>query len=625
MCGIAGILSFKSKVDKASIKIMTDKIIHRGPDGEGQWVNFEGKIGLGHRRLSIIDTSNDGKQPMHYLEERYTITFNGEIYNYIELKEYLKKKNYQFQSNTDTEVLLALYDLKKESCLDYLDGMFAFAIWDEKKQELFGARDRMGEKPFYYYKNENQFIFASEMKAIFPKLDSVEVDKSMVLNYMINDLVVNPQDEKQTFYKGIKKLPKSHWFKLNIKGEFIMKKYWDLSNATKINVTLDVASSEFYTKLVESVKRRLRSDVPVGSSLSGGLDSSIIVSIISRQIKKNANHHKNKTFSAKFKEKQYDESKFIDLVVNSTEAKSYSIYPNSCLISDEIEKIFYHQEEPFQSASILNQWDVMRLADQNNVTVLLDGQGADEILGGYNWYQNIYYQELFKKSKSDLDKELKQVKENKFSAPNINWKFKMRSRHFGVFKQLTKLKYYAFKIGRIKLLNKNGFLLNYLSDDLLAEMSSLAYIKPYPPSLNKTLKMDHQDYVLETLLRFSDRNAMAFSKEVRLPYTNHELVELLFSLPSNMKIRGGWTKYIMRKSFEKEIPKEITWRRDKMGYAAPQSTWLDEVKNKQMVLDYYEDLINMKVLKKGLKMTSEVAWKVLMIRLLYKTTQTKLN
>ena len=395
MCGIAGILSFKDKVTLQSLKTMTDTIVHRGPDGEGQWVNHNGQIGFGHRRLSIIDLSELGKQPMHYLYMRYTITFNGEIYNYREIKNDLIKAGYRFISETDTEVLLALYDLKKERCLENLDGMFAFAIWDESTQELFCARDRFGEKPFYYTIYNNQFIFGSEMKEIFSIGVPKTVNYNMVYNYLENDLVENPLNKQETFFENIYKLEAATYLK--VKDKKIKKiKYWEINLKNRSEVSFAEAEKEF-TRLFEiSISRRLRSDVPVGSSLSGGLDSSSVVARINKILQNNTTQ---KTFSARFHNKDFDEGKFMLQIQKKFNLDSYYVYPDSNTLLKNLDLVYHHQEEPFGSASILAQWEVMRLAKQNNVSVLLDGQGADEFLSGYHKYFPTYLFELAKQDK----------------------------------------------------------------------------------------------------------------------------------------------------------------------------------------------------------------------------------
>ena len=281
MCGIAGIISPNPvNVSKQRLQTMTDTIQHRGPEGDGFWINETGNVGLGHRRLSIIDLSTAGSQPMHYLN-RYSITYNGEIYNYVELKTTLENKGYSFISHCDTEVVLAAYACYGKQCLQYFDGMFAFALWDQDEQTLFCARDRFGEKPFYYFYNDEQFLFASEMKALWAIGIEKKMRQSMLLSYLTLGLTTNSTNQFETFYDGVNSLPAGNFLQVNITGKrgtndhkINVESYWDLDKESKISINEKQATEQFLHLLQTSVKRRLRSDVAIGTSLSGGLDSS---------------------------------------------------------------------------------------------------------------------------------------------------------------------------------------------------------------------------------------------------------------------------------------------------------------------------------------------------------------
>ena len=399
MCGIAGIISADSaEINNDSLKRMTDALAHRGPDGDGHWISTNNKVGLGHRRLSIIDLSNEADQPMHYMN-RYSIVFNGEIYNYIELRSTLLKNGYSFSTSSDTEVLIAYYDWKKKDCLKDLDGMFAFAIYDNKENKLFCARDRFGEKPFYYhYKKDKGFYFASEMKALWAFGVEKQVNESFIYNYISNGNIVDPLQPTHTFYKNIVNLQPASYLEVDINNlQVEINKYWDIDIGHRSELkSLDDIQSQFYALLEESINRRLRSDVPVGSSLSGGLDSSLIVCMIN---KLNDGKINQNTFSARFPDFKKDEGKYMDMVINKTNVSPHFVFPDPAGFIYNIEKLFYHQEEPFGSASIYAQYCVMQLAKEKNVTVLLDGQGADEILAGYHAYFPVYLNETRKQDK----------------------------------------------------------------------------------------------------------------------------------------------------------------------------------------------------------------------------------
>jgi asparagine synthase (glutamine-hydrolysing) len=562
MCGIAGVFDLdNSNINLSRIKQMTDIISYRGPDGDGHWINGQQTLALGHRRLSIIDLSNMGSQPMHYMN-RYTIVFNGEIYNYIELREELLKKGYTFHSTSDTEVLMALYHEKKQDCLQYLDGMFSFALWDNQDQTLFCARDRFGEKPFYYHHvNKKSFYFASEMKALWQIGVLKETNNRMLFNYWFFDTIVNPDNLKETFYKNIYCLEPSHYIKINNQGEVIEhKKYWDIDITVQNNeISFKDAREAFREMFFTSVSRRLRSDVPVGSSLSGGLDSSSVVAAIDEIKQKGVSQ---KTFSAKFPGSVKDESKYIDLVLNNVDAIGYSCFPDDEGFSKNIEDIIYHQEEPFGSPSIVAQYEVMKLAKQHNTVVLLDGQGADEILCGYHGLVDSFFYELKKTDKKKYNDEMRIYKDVHQSNKINSLTRRLRNNYV---KNLFSNKQIDLLLG-LKA-HKSIMFDNEIKMDFFNEYKKEQFDKQYKfDSLNQALYYSSMKGGLQELLRYADRNSMAHSREVRLPFLSHKLVEFLFTLPSIYKVHNGFTKYVLRDAMSNILPEEIAWRKDKIGY-----------------------------------------------------------
>ena len=366
MCGIAGIISVdKNDVTVARLKAMTDALSHRGPDGEGQWISNDGSTGFGHRRLSIIDLSEAGKQPMHFLN-RYSIIFNGAIYNYPELREMCIGKGYKFTSQSDTEVIMAMYDWKKEECLPHFDGMFAFALYDAEEKRIFIARDRFGEKPLYYhYQPGKSFVFASEMKALWAAGIEKEINNRMLYNYMAFNYTLNDNDLSETFFQHIRSLPPAHYIQIDTSTlKFRIKKYCDVDhNQIDTDITIEKAKEKFRELVYTSVSRRLRSDVAVGSSLSGGIDSSIIVSVIDDLNK--SKKLKQSTFSAVFPGFEKDETVFINAMLEKMNADAQFTAPDGNTLSEDIAECFYYQEEPFGSASVLAQYEVMKLAKQH--------------------------------------------------------------------------------------------------------------------------------------------------------------------------------------------------------------------------------------------------------------------
>ena len=414
MCGIAGIINPKGFVRKDDLKMMTDSLVHRGPDGEGHWLSIESTVGFGHRRLSIIDLSNRGHQPMSIQNGRYTITFNGEIYNYIELRNNLIEKGIVFESESDTEVLLWLFAEHRENCLKLLDGMFAFAIWDEYTKDLFLARDRFGEKPLFYSNINGVFYFGSEIKAIWAAGVHKEVDEESLRQYLTTGII---QEGEKTHFNDIKRFEHSHYAYLDQKLQLNMQQYWSLDNIiVNKSITLEQATIKYQKLFVKSVERRLRSDVAVGSSLSGGIDSSSVVCVIDELKDKGL---QQSVFSARFSDFSKDEGVFIDLVRSHCDnVQGFEIVANEVELNTFLGKIVNHQEEPVGSSSVSAQWLVMKLARDNNTTVLLDGQGADEFLAGYLPCYNIYLTQLFYTDKDRYELEL-EAYNKKFPERNI--------------------------------------------------------------------------------------------------------------------------------------------------------------------------------------------------------------
>ena len=585
MCGIAGIIQSTSSFYKIEhLKKMTDALAHRGPDGEGFWQNESTHTLLGHRRLSIIDLSDAGQQPMHYMN-RYTIIHNGEIYNYVELKEVLQKKGYTFQSQTDTEIIVAAYVCWGDLCVDYFDGMFSFAIWDEKEKTLFAARDRFGEKPFFYSFGNNKFLFASEMKALWAAGVEKVSNQKMLFNFITIGYTDNPDQPGETFFENIFKLPAATTLNYNsITQKLELEKYWDIDPEKENKKrTEEEALDQFNHLLTQSVKRRLRSDVAIGTSLSGGLDSSSIVALMAEM--KSA-VYQQKTFTAIFPGYEKDESVFSKQVAEKFKLEQFTTAISGDAFLKDWNKLCYHQEEPFGSASIYAQYKVYELAKQQDVKVLLDGQGADETLAGYHKYYKWYWQELFRNRKLFRSKELKAAK-----AIGVTEKFDFKNviaSYFPDFTTIALEQQYLLKAIRQEDLEKEFVRL---------QSKEAYYSTPGHFTLNGVLYFNTCTHGLEELLRYADRNSMAHGREVRLPFLNHELVEFIFSLPANFKIRSGWTKWILRETMKNRLPESITWRQDKIGFEPPQKTWMESQSMQESIREARKKLIDKKILK----------------------------
>lgn len=592
MCGIAGIISSHSQKQseeihllvKQKLHLMTASLQHRGPDGEYVWINPAGNAGLGHRRLSIIDLSKSAAQPMNY-RDRYRIVHNGEIYNYIELKKELVQKGYSFQTQSDTEVILAAYDHWDDECVEHFDGMFAFAIWDEEEQELFAARDRFGEKPFFYHFNKEQFAFSSEMKAFWATGIQRKINLRMLFNFITIGYVDNPERPEETFYENILKLPPaSRLYYTPGNSELIIEKYWDINTDVQDKKITDIeAIDRFKHLLTNSVQKRLRSDVTIGTSLSGGLDSSSIASLISQQQSLN---YKPQAFTAVFTGFEKDEAAFSKTVADQFGLQQHLINLGPEQMINDWESFLYHQEEPVGSASAYAQYKVFELAKQHNTTVLLDGQGADEILAGYHKYYKWYWQELFHKRKLMRSGEIAAARKL-----GIQEKFNFKNIVASLLPDLASVileRQYLFHALNHEDLTK---------DFVRLQSKEAYYTTPELSNLNGILYFNTCVHGLEELLRYADRNSMAHGREVRLPFLNHELVEFIFSLPAHFKIRQGWTKWLLRQSMDQQLPADIVWRKDKVGFEPPQKHWMQNSKLREMIQEARQKLIKEKIVK----------------------------
>lgn len=509
------------------------------------------------------------------------ITYNGEIYNFIELREELIKRGHLFQTGTDTEVVLSSYREWGPGCLSWLNGMFAFAVWDEKSGHLFLARDRFGEKPLFYHQNSDTFTFASEAKALFacPWVPR-EPDETGVLRFLASDTL---ESGEQTLFRGIRRVPAAHYGTVRPGGALELKRYWELrpSGETRKMDETDYAEA-FRIHLREAVRIRLRSDVPVGSSLSGGLDSSSIV-CLTAELAGGCPEGKDadtlgsvatrNTFSARFPGSAIDEGSYIDEVVRATGVQARYTIPSPEGLREEIDQLIWHQEEPFSTTSIFAQWSVMKLARESGVTVLLDGQGADEILAGYHGFFLPFWVELLSGGEvRDLLREiLTYVKI--YRGYDLGGPREAASGWNSSFSSFPGFDLAGRAIRRLLrppvpswVLVPSGF--------SPADRDPDAGSSPFPDRLHQSLYRALTKTGLPTLLRYADRNSMAFGREVRLPFLDHRLVEFAFACPAEQKLRNGMTKVLLRSAMRGILPEGVRTRVDKIGFQTPEDRWL---------------------------------------------------
>ena len=588
MCGIAGLISFRSPAGPELICRMIRALRHRGPDDEGYVAvdtevdpvraipffgqdsriqggpiveDFAGRfrLYLGHRRLAILDVSSAGHQPM--FRDGLWIVFNGEIYNYIELRQELKAAGRRFKTDTDTEVILAAYDLWGEQCIHRFNGDWAFCLLDARRRVLLLSRDRYGVKPLYFFRDSNHFAFASEIKALLhlpfvPRL----LNKERAFDHCF---LLSRDHTEQTLFEGVYQLMPGHNISIDmLSGKLRKSRYYSVSCCPDLGIydhrTARKCAADVRELLIDSVKIRLRADVPVGTCLSGGLDSSAIVAITAKLLGEDLNTKIQNTFTAIFPGEQFDESRFAQSVIERSGAISHWVCPSEDGYARALDAILYHQDEPFGGTSIYAQWEVM-LEASKHVKVVLDGQGGDEVFGGYRDYHTSFLANLF------FEWRFAFIKEMFLSIAKAN----------GFRKGIEQLKVLAFFLLGASW-KRRVYCLRHQQDLALAThfgdmgQHALEHIdRKFGAKVNELLSHYLTTYSLPHLLKYEDRNSMAHSIEARVPFTDHRIVDYMFSIPAIYKIRHGWTKWLLRLALKDLLPAEILWRKDKIGFVAP--------------------------------------------------------
>lgn len=597
MCGIAGFIDGQIGKEQGLgvLENMLEAISHRGPDARGKWQ--ENNVFLGQNRLSIIDLSESANQPFYYQD--IVIVYNGEVYNYIEVKVDLERKGYRFTTSSDTEVICAAYKEYGERCVEYFMGMWAFAIWDKTEQKLFCSRDRFGIKPFYYIHKNGKFYFGSEYKALKPspvfsnQVNVDQVQRGIALNWV--------SYKSDTFFTDIQSLEPSHniVFKAN---EYRKYRYYDIDLEVKSNIPFHQQVEEFHDLFRQSIIQHSRSDVATGACLSGGLDSSSIVSMFATLFPSQP----IKTFSIFYEGKgEVDERPFIKEVVSKyNTVNPFYFSPEDKEIEDTFDKVAYHADVPLFGSSFISQHFLMKLAKENGVTVAIDGQGADEYLGGYlHSFYRLFATQLLSFQLGD------------FSSTFINH---IKRENYGLG---DAAKIFSKSVASMLFDENKIYQLEY--------NQSSKYFKT-PSSFNINIKSNNRfdDFLyhllfkttLQTLLHFEDRNSMAYSIESRVPFLDHRLVECIFKLHQSSKINTkAETKYVLRESMKSVLPKAVYERKDKKGFVTPgEVKWLDgplrflldapihrlDFLEKNAVKSIFEEY------KKGNKKQAKMVWKL---------------
>lgn len=571
MCGIAGFISLTSNaytLSERGLRVMSSLISHRGPDGNGEWISSDRRVGFVHRRLAIIDLTASGAQPMH-APNGTVISYNGEIYNYIELRKQLSD-SWSFRTTSDTEVILAAYDRWGDQCVSHLRGMFAFALWDEKRKSVFAARDRFGIKPFYYTEQDRTLFFASEAKALLPFLPKIETDSSALAEYLTFQYTIGAK----TLFKGVHTLLPGHSLTVS-EGKVSITRYWDVQYEVDFDHSPAFFETRFKELVGDSMNVHLRADVQIGGYVSGGLDSSLVALLASKHDERNRN-----AFHGRFMEYPgYDESQYASEV---TDLAGMSLHVADITATDfrrHIEDVIYHLDFPVAGPGSFPQFMVSALASKH-LKVVLGGQGGDELLGGYARYLVAYFEQSIKAAMDGTYKQGNYVVTIESIVPNL-----------GLLREYKPMIKEFWREGLFDDLDKRYFRLVDRSTDMVGEVDWSLLDKPRVFEAFRAIfnnqdnvrkeayfdKMTHFDFkcLLPALLQVEDRMSMAHGLESRVPLLDHPLVEFLATVPADVKFKGGQMKQLMKTAYEEVLPRRIIERRDKMGFPVPLKEWLE--------------------------------------------------
>ena len=629
MCGLAGILSTQNPTDiQLSMERMLELIIHRGPDGTGIEVfkvNHEQSLAFGHQRLAIIDITDAGLMPMSSADNDLSIIFNGEIFNYLELKKELIQLGHRFLTQTDTEVLLNAYIEWGSNCLNKLNGMFSFAIYSKSSNALFLARDRFGVKPLYYFQHKGTFIFASEIKSILShEIVQTQPNIKILGKFLYTGLI---NDVNETLFKDICSLQPGHFIEIHDGNVSINKWYFGaLHDPNTVS-----SKKDFKDLFYDAVKLRLRSDVEVGACLSGGTDSSAIVGAVAEQLRRSTKLSTGsfKTFSAVFSDPKISETKYVNQVTDFTQTNNISFSPKNELFWESIDKLIWHNDEPIQTPSQFIQWSVFEQAQKVGVKVTLDGQGVDELAAGYPAHYSVFLAELIRGFKfKTFFKNLIEICRRDGEGRNP-------------LSLLLRVIYLLLPNKVILLLSKQRLFRNFIKGSSLLSITKKEYKNKWfdialkeqiiqkneSTSLVRRMKYDFFHASLPALLRYEDRCSMAFSIEARTPFLDYRLVELVQNLSPTQLISNGLSKAFIRDGVKEFIPEEIFNRSDKKGYPMPSSEWIKESQERiralftksSFISQFFDhEMLQNFLLAESIILTNDEVWRLVFTEIWFK-------
>ena len=563
MCGIAVAAGVNGhRMDRVVLERMTKSLLHRGPDDGG--IYLEGSVGLGFRRLSILDLSDAAHQPMVSDDGLHILVFNGEIFNFVELRDELRQFGHQFRSSGDSEVLLTAYRQWGRDCLSKLNGMWAFVIFDRTRRCLFGSRDRFGVKPLYYSRHPDVILFASEIKAVRASGYHKEgVNWKTAASFLLEGRLDN---QIETFYEGIEQIPPGSGFELDLDGTWRQWRFWSLDDVP--SMASENPAATFADLFEDSVRLRMRSDVSVGVCLSGGLDSTAIICAAARHRRDTAIGSTEPLLAFCYMAKEYDESAYISDTLLQTGAQLKQLQTSPIDLWNDLRSVLRYQDEPVHTMTAIVGYQLMRLAASQGIRVVLNGQGADETIGGYSSYFTDYWMALIRQGRvraawsaimtyTAAHGGNALVRFNAAVSRLLAWELY----RINAYRQWARSR----REGRSRnnLWFSKGLSQYLVNDDL----------PPKGGTLSSALKQSVTTAPLPLYLRIEDRNSMAHSVEARLPFLDYRLVSFLFSLSDDWKVRGPWNKFVLREAMRERIPESVRSRVDKMGFPTAGQRW----------------------------------------------------
>jgi asparagine synthase (glutamine-hydrolysing) len=563
MCGIAIAIGLNGRpIERVAVERMAKSLLHRGPDDGG--IYLDGAVGMGFRRLSILDLSEAGHQPMVSEDGQYVLVFNGEIFNYVELRSELRQLGYQFRSSGDSEVLLAAYREWGRECLSKLNGMWAFVIYDRRNRLIFGSRDRFGIKPLYYSRTSDVMQFASEIKALRASgYQPGEINWRTAARFLFEGRL---DSQVETFYQGIEQIPPGSGFELTLDGTWHQWSFWSLDELP-LRASKNPAAT-FAELFEDSVRIRMRSDVRVGVCLSGGLDSTAIICAAARQRGETAVGQSESLQAFCYMAKEFDESKYITDTLAQTRAQLRQLETSPAELWSDLRQLLWFQDEPVHTMTAVVGYQLMRLAASHGIRVVLNGQGADETIGGYSSYFQDYWVSLLRQGRVG---EAWQAVTAYTEAHGGN----SRQRLLAAAVRCLSWEMYKFDAYRSWAQARRQARLRqnpWFSEDLTKHFIN-EDVPPASTTLSNSLKQSVASAPLPLYLRIEDRNSMAHSVEARLPFLDYRLVSFVSGLSDDWKIRGPWNKYVLREGMKGRIPESVRSRVDKMGFPTASKKW----------------------------------------------------